>query len=65
VTESSEYVWKVGDWAHVVGGPHCGAQGRIDFIDWTGPSGARALVDFGGGRKGGLTWVPLTDSRAY
>jgi guanosine-3',5'-bis(diphosphate) 3'-pyrophosphohydrolase len=47
---------KEGAHAYVCGGPHCGATGRIDFIDWPRE---RALVDFGGGRRGGLTWISL------
>lgn len=52
--------WREGDRAHVVDGPHTGANGRVDFIDWPRD---RALLDFGGGRSGGLTWVPLTSMR--
>lgn len=54
--ETTEYVWTPGEYANVCGGPHCGGSGRVDFID---REGGRALVDFGGGRKGGLTWVQL------
>jgi hypothetical protein len=51
-----------GDFVHVVDGPHTGAEGRVDFVDIVGE---RALVDFGGGRKGGLTWVRLTWLHVY
>ncbi len=54
--DGAEYVWTHGDHAHVSAGPHCGATGRVDFID---REGGRALIDCGEGRKGGLTWVEL------
>ena len=57
MVEASEYVWEPGDFAHVVSGPHTGAEGRIDFID---RKGGRGLINLGKGRKGGLTWVRLT-----
>ncbi len=47
---------KVGNSVNVCAGWCCGANGPVDFID---EEGKRALVDFGGGRKGGLTWVPF------
>jgi hypothetical protein len=44
-----------GTYVRVVKGAHCGGDSvRVDFID---REGGRVLVDMGGGRKGGLTWV--------
>ena len=43
-----------GDWINITDGPHTSSNGRVDFID---TKGGRVLVDFGGGRKGGLTWI--------
>ncbi len=48
--------FRTGSYVYVKSGPHTGGEGRIDFLDM---QGERALVDFGGGRKGGLTWVAL------
>lgn len=45
-----------GDHVYVARGPHTGGSGCVDFVD---KEGQRALVDFGGGRHGGLTWVAL------
>lgn len=50
-----------GIFVNVCNGPHCGANGEIDFVD---RPKRRALVDFGGGRAGGLTWVPFDCLRA-
>jgi hypothetical protein len=47
---------EAGDYVYVTGGPGASSNGRIDFID---RDGARALVDMGAGRKGGLTWIAL------
>lgn len=46
--------FRVGEHVRVVDGPHTGAHGPVDFVD---PKGCRALIDFGGGRSGGLTWI--------
>lgn len=47
-----------GDHVYVKSGPSTGAEGPIDYID---VDGVRALVNVGDGRKGGLTWVELSD----
>jgi hypothetical protein len=45
---------------HVCDGPHTGTDGRVTILD---PIGMRALVDRGGGRRGGLIWVPIANLR--
>jgi hypothetical protein len=52
--------WQPGDHARVVSGNGTGSTGRIDFLD---RHGARALIDRGGGRKGGLAWFDVANIR--
>jgi len=55
-SKESATVARRGDYVYVTGGPYTSSNGQVDFVD---EKGKRALVDFGGGRSGGLTWVAL------
>lgn len=53
---------KEGEHVYVADGPHCGARGPIDTVD---EKRRRVLIDCGGGRSGGLTWIPFDCLRGY